>query len=39
MKSRVNRVRTRLAELLSINSTDEFGSDEQTKAVLAGGGA
>ena len=38
IKSRVNRARTRLAELLSINSADEFGPDEQTRAVLAGGG-
>lgn len=37
IKSRVNRARTRLAELLSINSADEFGPDEQTRAVLAGG--
>ena len=38
IKSRVNRARTRLAEVLSINSADEFGPDEQTRAVLAGGG-
>ncbi len=37
IKSRVNRARTRLAELLSINSADEFGPDEQTRAVLASG--
>src|SRR5882762_7922672 len=37
IKSRVNRARTRLAELLSIHSADEFGPDEQTRAVLAGG--
>src|SRR5690349_24167691 len=37
IKSRVNRARTRLAELLSIDSADEFGPDEQTRAVLAGG--
>jgi RNA polymerase sigma-70 factor (ECF subfamily) len=37
IKSRVNRARTRLAELLSINSANEFGPDEQTRAVLAGG--
>ena len=38
IKSRVNRARPRLAELLSIDSADEFGPDEQTRAVLAGGG-
>jgi RNA polymerase sigma-70 factor (ECF subfamily) len=37
IKSRVNRARTRLAELLSIHSADEFGPDEQTRAVLASG--
>jgi len=37
IKSRVNRARTRLAELLAINSSDEFGPDQQTRAVLAGG--
>ncbi|MBI3705561.1 MAG: RNA polymerase subunit sigma, partial [Rhizobiales bacterium] len=37
IKSRVNRARTRLAELLSIDGTDEFGPDQQTRAVLAGG--
>src|SRR3974390_1132723 len=37
IKSRVNRARTRLAELLSIHGADEFGPDEQTRAVLAGG--
>src|SRR6476620_5555022 len=37
IKSRVNRARTRLAELLSIDTADEFGPDEQTRAVLAGG--
>ena len=38
IKSRVNRARTRLAELLSINSADDFGPDRATRAVLAGGG-
>ncbi len=38
IKSRVNRARTRLAELLSIDGVDDFGPDEQTRAVLAGGG-
>src|SRR5450432_574579 len=37
IKSRVNRARTRLAELLSIDGVDDFGPDEQTRAVLAGG--
>lgn len=37
IKSRVNRARTRLAELMSIDGTDDFGPDEQTRAVLAGG--
>ena len=37
IKSRVNRARTRLAELLAINGSDEFGPDQQTRAVLAGG--
>lgn len=36
IKSRVNRARTRLAELLDIDSAEEFGPDEQTRAVLAG---
>ena len=38
IKSRVNRARTRLAELLSIDGADDFGPDEQTRAVLASGG-
>ncbi len=37
IKSRVNRARTRLAELLSIESADDFGPDRATRAVLAGG--
>jgi RNA polymerase sigma-70 factor (ECF subfamily) len=37
IKSRVNRARTRLAELLAIDSVDEFGPDQQTRAVLARG--
>ncbi|MEP7031774.1 MAG: sigma-70 family RNA polymerase sigma factor [Pseudolabrys sp.] len=37
IKSRVNRARTRLAELMSIDGVDDFGPDEQTRAVLAGG--
>ena len=38
IKSRVNRARTRLAELLAIDSVDDFGPDGATRAVLAGGG-
>jgi RNA polymerase sigma-70 factor (ECF subfamily) len=34
IKSRVNRARTRLAELMSIESTDDFGPDRATRAVL-----
>src|SRR5207253_2847264 len=36
IKSRVNRARSRLAELLSIESMDDFGPDLATRAVLAG---
>ena len=36
IKSRVNRARTRLAELMSIESVDDFGPDRATRAVLAG---
>ena len=38
IKSRVNRARTRLAELLHVNSAEDFGPDETTRAVLASGG-
>src|SRR6187455_282628 len=38
IKSRVNRARTRLAELLHVNSAEDFGLDETTRAVLASGG-
>ena len=38
IKSRVNRARTRLAELMLIDGVDDFGPDEQTRAVMAGGG-
>ena len=34
IKSRVNRARSRLAELLSIESADDFGPDRTTRAVL-----
>ena len=38
IKSRVNRARTRLADLLSIDSIDDFGPDRATRAVLTGTG-
>jgi RNA polymerase sigma-70 factor (ECF subfamily) len=38
IKSRVNRARTRLADILAIDSVDDFGPDRATRAVLAGGG-
>jgi RNA polymerase sigma-70 factor, ECF subfamily len=38
IKSRVNRARTRLAELMSIESIDDFGPDRELRAVLTGGG-
>jgi RNA polymerase sigma-70 factor (ECF subfamily) len=38
IKSRVNRARTRLAEILNVNRAEDYGPDEQTRAVLAGGG-
>jgi RNA polymerase sigma-70 factor (ECF subfamily) len=34
IKSRVNRARRRLAELLSIESADDFGPDRETRAVV-----
>lgn len=37
IKSRVNRARSRLAELMEIDSADEFGPDQATRAVLASG--
>jgi RNA polymerase sigma-70 factor, ECF subfamily len=36
IKSRVNRARVRLAELLSIESLEDFGPDQATRAVLVG---
>ena len=36
IKSRVNRARTRLGQLLQIDSANDFGPDESTRAVLAG---
>jgi RNA polymerase sigma-70 factor (ECF subfamily) len=38
IKSRVNRARTRLADLLSIDSADDFGPDQPTRAILSAGG-
>jgi RNA polymerase sigma-70 factor (ECF subfamily) len=38
IKSRVNRARTRLSELLSIDSGDKFGPDPATRAILTAGG-
>jgi len=35
IKSRVNRGRTRLAELLSIETADDFGPDQENRAVLS----
>ncbi|HKF99684.1 MAG: sigma-70 family RNA polymerase sigma factor [Xanthobacteraceae bacterium] len=37
IKSRVNRGRTRLAELLSIETVDDFGPDQENRAVLSTG--
>jgi RNA polymerase sigma-70 factor (ECF subfamily) len=36
IKSRVNRARTRLAKLLSIDNPDDFGPDQATRSVLVG---
>ena len=38
IKSRVNRARTRLADLLSIESAEDFGPDQATRAIMAAGG-
>ena len=38
IKSRVNRARTRLSDLLSIEGTDDFGPDHGTRAILSAGG-
>jgi RNA polymerase sigma-70 factor, ECF subfamily len=35
IKSRVNRARARLAELMSIEGSDDFGPDRETRAVLS----
>jgi RNA polymerase sigma-70 factor (ECF subfamily) len=36
VKSRVNRARTRLAELLGVSRIEEFGPDPQVGAVFSG---
>ena len=36
IKSRVNRARTRLAELLSIESIEDLGPDRELRAVFSG---
>jgi RNA polymerase sigma-70 factor, ECF subfamily len=36
IKSRVNRARSRLAEIMAIDSADDFGPDHQQRAVLTG---
>ncbi len=38
IKSRVNRARTRLAGLLSIEGSEDFGPDQSTRAIMAAGG-
>jgi RNA polymerase sigma-70 factor, ECF subfamily len=38
IKSRVNRARTRLTELLAIEDAEEFGPDHTTRAILSAGG-
>jgi RNA polymerase sigma-70 factor, ECF subfamily len=37
IKSRVNRGRTRLAQLLSIETVEDFGPDQENRAVLSSG--
>ena len=39
IKSRVNRARNRLADLLSIEGAEDFGPDHATRAILAAGGS
>jgi len=36
IKSRVNRARTRLAQIMAINNTDDFGPDREHSAALTG---
>ena len=38
IKSRVNRARARLSKLLSVDTSDMFGQDHTTRAVLSVGG-
>jgi RNA polymerase sigma-70 factor (ECF subfamily) len=38
IKSRVNRARNRLASMLAIESADDFGPDQPTRAILSAGG-
>src|SRR5881394_2270856 len=38
IKSRVNRARTRLSGLLSIEGAEDFGPDQSTRAIMAAGG-
>src|SRR6202158_6200371 len=38
INSRVNRARTRLAEILTIESADDFGPDHETRAVVGSAG-
>src|SRR5437588_2806338 len=38
IKSRVNRARTRLAELLAIDSADDFGPDQPSCAIMTASG-
>jgi RNA polymerase sigma-70 factor (ECF subfamily) len=38
IKSRVNRARNRLANMLAIESADDFGPDQPTRAALSAGG-
>ena len=37
IKSRINRARSRLADLLAVKSVDDFGPDARSHAVLASG--
>ena len=37
IKSRVNRARVRLAEILAVDSADDFGPDARSHAVLTSG--
>jgi RNA polymerase sigma-70 factor, ECF subfamily len=38
IKSRVNRARTRLADLLAIEGAEDFGPDHTTRAIMSAGG-